>query len=145
MYDASRRFVQYLGALMAEAGLTGWPALCAESGVSEATVSRWKSGAIAKPSDEHIRKLSSVLGAPIRDLLVVSGRFAANELAPEIDVVERILTSKKLTKTEKLDLMARWNAHERARIKTLTTSELDAFHRTQVSRREFHRWVLKVA
>lgn len=56
-------FVNQLNARIAELGLSKG-AFTELTGISRSSVSQWKSG-IAKPSDDAIRKINSVLGTNV--------------------------------------------------------------------------------
>ena len=82
-------FVNQLNARIAELGLSK-AEFTALTGVSRSTVSQWKNG-IAKPSDNAIRKINSVLGTNFEVSLKTDNIFDKIQMLQELRDSERAL------------------------------------------------------
>jgi len=82
-------FVNQLNARIAELGLSKG-AFTELTGISRSSVSQWKSG-IAKPSDDAIRKINSVLGTNFEVSLKSDNIFDKIQMLQELRDSERAL------------------------------------------------------
>ena len=82
-------FVNQLNARIAELGLSK-AEFTKLTGVSRSSVSQWKSG-IAKPSDDAIRKINSVLGTNFEVSLKTDNIFDKIQMLQELRDSERTL------------------------------------------------------
>lgn len=82
-------FVNQLNARIAELGLSK-AEFTKLTGVSRSSVSQWKSG-IAKPSDDAIRKINSVLGTNFEVSLKTDNIFDKIQMLQELRDSERAL------------------------------------------------------
>lgn len=91
------RFADWLIATGRAMGYTTYTSLAQALGVPQPTVSRWKAG--AKPSVEHLVRISELFGIELKTLLILSGHMkgdvSAKDLALPSSQADRIIASMK--------------------------------------------------
>lgn len=73
------KFQDYVVKCAFAQGIEGRAALATTSGINRSSLSKWYTGE-EQPSIVSLKKLASVIRAPINDLLVLAGHMAADEL-----------------------------------------------------------------
>lgn len=103
-------FADWLIATGRAMGYSTYTALANAIGVPQPTVSRWKSG--AKPSVEHLVKISELFGIELKTLLVLSGHMkgevSPRDLQPPPSEAERVIGESPLEKRLKEKLLDFW-------------------------------------
>lgn len=118
------KFADWLIATGRAMGYATHTSLAKAIGVPQPTVSRWKTG--AKPSVEHLVKISELFGIELKTLLILSGHMkgevSSEELALPISEAERLVDESPLEEALKEALRDFWKERmqeEHARLQEL--------------------------
>lgn len=107
MYDVEH-WMSVLDSLRKQAGYDSYAELCRSAGIEQSNINRWREG--RQPSNGAILKLSGTLAVPVRTLLIAAGHFGPADLSDGDEAtLLRLIESGKLSKRQKLALMAEWH------------------------------------
>lgn len=118
------RFADWLIATGRAMGYATYTSLAQALGVPQPTVSRWKAG--AKPSVEHLVRISELFGIELKTLLVLSGHMkgdvSSEQLGPPPSEADRMINESGLEEAFKEVLRNFWRERmreERSRLQSL--------------------------